>query len=85
LALSGQKDVALEQYKLALQRDPSYYLAMTEEGFMLIDEYRASLELDEPKREAALALWGASLRLNPNQPRVLSAVQKWQSAELFGK
>jgi len=85
LRLSGENQAALEQYKLALQIDPTFYLAMTQEAFLLIDQYRQGLELDEPKREAALALWGASLRLNPNQPRVLAAIQQWQSAQLFDK
>ena len=85
LFLSGQIDAALQQYKLALQSDPRFYLAMTEEGFLLIDEYRRGLELDEPKREAAMALWGASLRINPDQPRALAAVQQWQSSQLYGK
>jgi tetratricopeptide (TPR) repeat protein len=84
LALSGDPSSAMEQYKLALQRDPQFYLAMTEEAFLLIDEYRQVMELDEPKRESALALWGASLRINPDQPRVLAAVQQWQSSQLYG-
>ena len=84
LALSGERPSAMEQYKVALQRDPQFYLAMTEEAFLLIDEYREGMELDEPKREAALALWGASLRINPDQPRVLTAVQEWQSSQLYG-
>jgi tetratricopeptide (TPR) repeat protein len=85
MALSGRKDDAMEQYKIALQRDPQCYLPLTAEAFLLIDEYRDGMELDEPKREAALALWGASLRLNPNQPSAITAVQQWQSAQLFGK
>jgi Tfp pilus assembly protein PilF len=83
LALSGERSSAMEQYKLALQRDPQFYLAMTEEAFLLIDEYREGMELDEPKRESALALWSASLRINPDQPRVAAAIQQWQSAQLY--
>jgi Tfp pilus assembly protein PilF len=83
--LTGQKDEALKQFKIALDRDPQCYLALTEEGFLLIGEYRDGSELDEPKREAALALWGASLKINPDQPRVLTAVQQWQSSQLMGK
>jgi tetratricopeptide (TPR) repeat protein len=85
LLLSGQQDAALQQYKLALQSDPTFYLALTQEAFLLIDQYRQGMELDEPKREAAMALWGASLRFNPNQPRVLAAIQQWQSSQLYGK
>jgi tetratricopeptide (TPR) repeat protein len=83
LVLAQQPSAAREQYELALRIDPQFYLAMTEEAFLLITEYRDGMELDEPKRQAALALWGASLRINPNQPRVLAAVQQWQSSHLY--
>jgi tetratricopeptide (TPR) repeat protein len=85
LALNGQRDEAMREFRIALRRDPRAYLAMSDEGFLLIQEYREGMELDEPKRESALALWGASLRINPDQPRVIEAVQQWQTSQLFGK
>jgi tetratricopeptide (TPR) repeat protein len=85
LALSGNDAGAMQQFKLALQRDPRSSMALSAEAFVLIDEYRSGMELDEPKRQAALDLWKQSLDLNPNQPQTRAAFEQWQSAELFSK
>jgi tetratricopeptide (TPR) repeat protein len=84
LALAGENDLAMKQFNLALKRNAHSYLTMTAEAFLLIDEYRAGMQLDEPKRQTALALWDESLHLNPDQPDVVSAMARWKSSQLYG-
>jgi tetratricopeptide (TPR) repeat protein len=85
LAIAKRYDEAIQQYDLALKRDPNNLGAMNEKGFTLIDKYVDGLELDDAQRNEALKLWHASLRANPNQPRIESAVQKWEKIGLFGE
>jgi hypothetical protein len=57
---------------------------MNEKAFALIGKYLVGLQLDDTLRNAALDLWRASLKINPNQPRIADAVRKWENPSLFG-
>ena len=86
LAKAGRYDEAVKQYQEALTKDPNYYPAMNEIGWARIAEYRQNLELDDAKRNEALAMWDKSLAINPDQPQIQAAKQQWSGrAELFRK
>ena len=84
LAQAGRYDEAIEQYNAALTRDPRYWPAMNEKGFVLIRQYRDGLELDDAKRRGAIALWRDSLKLNSNQPTIRRQLEKAENPQLFG-
>jgi tetratricopeptide (TPR) repeat protein len=77
LALSGQYVPSLVQYDISLKRDPKYFPAMSNKGFLLIKQYKAGGELDEDMHTSALKLWRESLALNPDQPKVQAALEEW--------
>lgn len=77
LARAGQTDAAINEYQLALKLDPKYYPAMNEIGSARIAQYKADLELDDSKRDEALAMWKQSLAINPNQPEIRAASRQW--------
>ena len=77
LARANRFDDAVAQYRQAIQLDPKYYPAMNEIGWSRITEYKANLELDDTKRDEALAMWGQSLSINPDQPKIAAAKQEW--------
>jgi tetratricopeptide (TPR) repeat protein len=77
LAKAGQKDQAIAQYREAIKLDPKYYPAMNEIGFSRIAEYKSNLQLDDAKRDEALAMWQQSLAINPQQPKVQAAAKEW--------
>ena len=86
LAKSGRFDEAVQQYQGVLAADPRYYPALNEIGFTRIAEYRKNLELDDSKRNEALAMWDKSLAINPDQPQIQAAKQQWSGrTELFRK
>jgi tetratricopeptide (TPR) repeat protein len=85
LARAGRYDEAVKQYQAALEKNPNYYQAMNEIGFVRIAEYRKSLELDDAKRKSALVHWQKSLQINKNQPRIETAIADWGEKMLFGK
>lgn len=85
LALNQKYDAALVEYDRALKLDPSYWPAVTEKGFLMINLYRRGMELDEQQKTAAINLWKRSLALNPNQPRVQQALKQWSGKALFGQ
>ena len=84
LAQARRYDEAVQQYDAALKRDPRYWPAMNEKGFVLIRQYRDGLELDDAKRKGAIALWRDSLKLNNNQPAIRQQVEKAENPRLFG-
>ncbi|MBV8780585.1 MAG: tetratricopeptide repeat protein [Phycisphaerae bacterium] len=84
LQITGDNSGAAKQLDIALAHDPHSSLAMSAKGFLLIKQYRESLELDEPKRTAALDLWRQSLAINPDQPTVRQAMRQWSSPQLLG-
>lgn len=84
LALGKKYDEAIAQYDLALQSDPHFLPALNEKGFVHIRRYTDGLELDDQQRVKAIELWRSSLALNPNQPRVVEAMRKWEKPGLFG-
>ena len=85
LAKAGRYDDAIKQYETALKEDPKYYLAMNEIGWAHLAQYRKDLQLDDAKREQALAMWKQSLAVNPDQPRIEAAIKEWSQKELFRK
>ena len=87
LAKAGRYDEAVKQYEGALDIDPKYYPAMNEIGWTKIAEYRQNLELDDAKRNEAVAMWDKSLAINPDQPKIQAAKQEWtaEKSELFNK
>jgi tetratricopeptide (TPR) repeat protein len=85
LALNKNFDEAARQYDLALKTDPRYWPALTEKGFLLIRLYDNGMQLDERQKAAAVELWRRSLALNPAQPRVQAAIDKWSGKGLFGQ
>ena len=85
LTKAGKYDEAVKQYEAALAKDPRYYPAMNEIGWVRIAEYRKGLELEDAKRITALEMWRRSLEANPNQPRIETAIKDWGEKGLFGK
>ncbi|HEV2292561.1 MAG TPA: tetratricopeptide repeat protein [Tepidisphaeraceae bacterium] len=83
LARAGKYDEAVKQYEAALAKDPRYYPAMNEIGWVRIAEYRKGLELEDAKRITALQMWRKSLEVNPNQPRIATAIRDWDEKGLF--
>jgi superkiller protein 3 len=83
-AATKEWDHAIAQYDAALRFDPRFVPAMNEKGFALIRKYVDGLELNDKQRQTALDLWRASLKINPNQPRIIEAIKKWEHPSLFG-
>ena len=84
LVLNRQFDEALREYDKSLSLDQNYYPAMNDKGFLLLQQYKDGLELDEEKLKEAIALWKVSLRVNPRQPKVEAALQQFEKPKLFG-
>jgi tetratricopeptide (TPR) repeat protein len=78
LAMQGRAADAIEQYELAIKRDPRFFPAYNEAGRVMIQRYRAGGELDEDIRKAALGYWRNSLRINPAQPAIEASVRQWE-------
>lgn len=83
-AQGGQLDKAMEQYQAALKANPKYYSALNEQARVLIQQYQAGMELQEPLRDKALALWRQSLEINPDQPTVKATLEQWEK-RMFSK
>jgi tetratricopeptide (TPR) repeat protein len=85
LASAERYDNALQEYDIALKKDPRYYPAMNQKADVLVAQYRKGLELDEKLKADAIALWRQSLAINPQQPRVQATYQDWTRQRLFAK
>ncbi len=85
LAHAGEYEEAIKQYEAALAKDPRYYPAMNEIGWVRIAEYRKGLELEDAKRLTALEMWRKSLEVNKDQPRIETAIKDWDEKGLFEK
>src|SRR5688572_30546249 len=85
LARAGRYEEAVKQYQLAVERDPRFYQALNEIGWVRIAEYRKGLELDDSKRKSAIEHWQRSLKIRPDQPRIQTAIADWGEKMLFGK
>ncbi len=85
LARAGKYNEAVKQYQAALEKDPRFYPAMNEIGWVRIAEYRKGLELEDAKRITALDMWRKSLEVNQNQPRIETAIKDWGEKGLFSK
>ncbi|HEY7087600.1 MAG TPA: tetratricopeptide repeat protein, partial [Tepidisphaeraceae bacterium] len=83
LARGKKYDDAMTQYDLALKADPKYLPALNEKAATYIRKYVDGLELDDSLRVSALDLWKKSLAMNPNQPRVIESLKKWEKSSLF--
>lgn len=77
-ALQGKAPEAIEQYERALKIDPNYFPAMNDAGRVMIQRYRAGLELEEPLRQSAIAYWSRSLKVNPKQPQIEALLKQWE-------
>lgn len=77
LAAAGRHEEALKQFQNALKLNPRFYPAINRIGDDYIRQYRKSFQLDEPKREAAVAQWTRSLRIEPDQPKIQALVRAW--------
>lgn len=84
LAMADRLEEALNQYEQALRMNPKYFSAMNETARIMIVQYQAGMELDEPRRDQALALWRQSLAIAPEQPRVKAALEHWEQ-RMFSK
>ncbi len=85
LALDRRDADAIAQYDIAIKRDPRFYPAINEKGFVFMRQYRDSLELDEGKRRAAVDLWKQSLKINSNQPGIRDQIAKVENNRMFGR
>src|SRR5437763_10648056 len=77
LAKAGRYDDAVREYEEALKLNPKYYPAMNEIGWAKIAEYKNNLELDDAKRDEAVAIWNQSLEINPDQPKITAAKKEY--------
>ena len=77
LTAAGRYEDSINQFSLALRKDPRYFPALNGLGDAQLRQYLKSLRLDESKRDEALATWQRSLQINPNQPSVQAMLQKW--------
>ena len=84
LALGEKYDEALTEYHLALQKNPKYYGALNASARVMMLQYQAGMELDEKKRDGAIALWKQSLEINPNQAEVKVSLEQWEK-RMFSK
>ena len=83
-AMEQRYDDALGHYREAQKRNPKYFSAMNEEARVLLQQYQAGMELDEKRRDGALALLRQSLELNPQQPKVKAMLEEWDK-RMFSK
>ncbi len=81
--LERKFDEAVKEYDAALKLDPHYFKALNEKGWVLMTQYQDSMELDENKRAMAMQTWQQSLRLNPEQPRIVQLVKQYTQKQLF--
>lgn len=77
-AMEQRYDDALREYREARKRNPKYFSALNEEGRVLLQQYQAGMELDEKKRDEALALLRQSVEMNPAQPKVKATLEEWE-------
>ncbi len=77
--LMTRRDAEAEaQYKLALKLDPNHVAALNAIAALRIAEYQKGLQLDDTKRDAALAAWRQSLEINPQQQDVKEKVETFK-------
>ena len=82
--LGTQYDLSTQQYKQAVAKNPQYYGAINEQARVLILQYQAGMELEDKKRDDALALWRHSLEINANQPKIKVMLEDWER-RMFSK
>ena len=78
LAMDNKLPEAIVEYEIAVEKNPKYCAAMNECATVLIQQYRAGLELDMPRRDRAVALWQKSIEIKPDQSQVKAALQEWE-------
>lgn len=80
----GQYDLAMQQYNQAVQKNPRYYAALNEQARVSVLQYQAGMELEDKKRDDALAFWRRSLEIYPNQPSIKVLLEDWER-RMFSK
>ena len=76
-------DAAATQYDAALAADAKYVPALNAKGTTLILQYQQGASIDDALRERALDIWGQSLAIEPDQPRVREAIKRFERNSLF--
>jgi tetratricopeptide (TPR) repeat protein len=77
LLLRNRYDEAIVEFTRALKLAPRYYPAMNDAGWTLISQYTSGLGLDENKRQAAVAIWRQSVKINPDQPKIQDLIKRY--------
>lgn len=77
---SKKPDLALAEYRKSVALKPDYPPALNGVADALIVQYQLGSQIDEPARRAAIESWRASLRINPNQPKVKDQITKWEKS-----
>jgi tetratricopeptide (TPR) repeat protein len=77
LLLQSKYDQAVAEFAKALKLDATYYPAMNDAGWALINQYTAGLGLDESKRQTAVEIWRRSLKVNGDQPKIKELIARY--------
>lgn len=70
-------DDALASFRNAARSDPNHYPALNGVGVVLLNQYLLSQQKDRDLRNEGLDALRRSLKLNPNQPRILELVSRF--------
>ncbi len=69
---------ALSNYDAALAIDPEHVAALNGRGVCLMTIYLQSRGSDPAQRNAAIESWRQSLKINPNQPRIVDLLSRYE-------
>ncbi len=74
---------AITRYDSALSLQPEFVFALNAKGAALIQQWQAGGRIETPLRDQAIATWQASLAIDPDQPRVAEAMERFQGAGIL--
>jgi cytochrome c-type biogenesis protein CcmH/NrfG len=77
----GEYKKSAESYRLAVQTDPLMWHAWNGLGVNSLNRWLLSDQVDVAAQSEAQDAFASSLRLNPNQPKVISLVEKYSLAK----